>query len=134
EHRRDAVLGVVRGAPAGCEEDAGVVQGQSRTGLLMASRRRLEVWGDPIAHSRSPQLHAAAYAVLGLDWEYGRRRVPEAAFDAELASLDGSWRGLSLTMPLKEAARRATDAVDDAARLTGAVNTLLLGDELRGYN
>ena len=53
---------------------AAVVHRQPRLGMLIEPSR-LEVWGDPIAHSRSPQLHAAAYAVLGLDWTYGRRRV-----------------------------------------------------------
>ncbi|GAB3599236.1 shikimate dehydrogenase family protein [Microbacterium tumbae] len=99
-----------------------------------AQARRLAVWGDPIAHSKSPALHAAAYEVLGLDWEYGRRQVSADGFDPVLASLDGSWRGLSLTMPLKEAAFRATDRRDAHAELTGAVNTLLLGEELRGFN
>ena len=53
--------------------------------MLTADATRLEVWGDPIAHSRSPQLHAAAYAVLGLEWSYGRRRVDEVSFVGELA-------------------------------------------------
>ncbi len=97
-------------------------------------RDQLAVWGDPIAHSRSPLLHAAAYGVLGLDWDYGRRRVDGAGFADALASLDGSWRGLSLTMPLKEHAHRAADSLDDHARLTGAVNTLLLGDRRSGFN
>lgn len=88
--------------------------------------RRLEVWGDPIAHSRSPQLHAAAYEVLGLDWSYGRRRVTEASFAGELAGLDTEWRGLSLTMPLKGVAFAAAGTRDRRAELTGAVNTLLL--------
>ena len=101
----------------------------------MTSRRRLAVWGDPIAHSRSPQLHAAAYDVLGQDWEYGRRQVTTDTFAAELASLDESWRGLSLTMPLKEVAYDAAGSLDQAATLTGAVNTLLLGDaHLQGFN
>lgn len=95
---------------------------------------RLAVWGDPIAHSRSPQLHAAAYGVLGLDWEYTRRRVDESGFRDALGSLDDSWRGLSLTMPLKEQARRAADLLDPHAELTGAVNTLLLGAQRRGFN
>lgn len=96
---------------------------------------RLEVWGDPIAHSRSPQLHAAAYEVLGLDWSYGRRQVPEASFAGELATLDASWRGLSLTMPLKGIAFAAAATRDRAADLTGAVNTLLLGaGGPRGFN
>ncbi|WP_241795287.1 shikimate dehydrogenase [Microbacterium sp. C5A9] len=98
------------------------------------TRRRLAVWGDPIAHSRSPQLHTAAYAVLGVDWEYSRRQVGDDGFTEALESLDDSWRGLSLTMPLKEQAHRAAHSLDRHAELTGAVNTLLLGDDVRGFN
>lgn len=98
------------------------------------TRTRLAVWGDPIAHSRSPELHAAAYEVLGLDWEYTRRQVDEAGFEAALGSLDAGWRGLSLTMPLKESAHRAAAVRDRHAELTGAVNTLLLGDRVHGFN
>lgn len=100
----------------------------------MNERARLAVWGDPIAHSRSPQLHLAAYRRLGLDWTYDRRRVGTDGFADALASLDHSWRGLSLTMPLKEVAHAAADELDRHASLTGAVNTLLLGDTLRGFN
>lgn len=96
--------------------------------------QRLAVWGDPIAHSKSPQLHAAAYAALGLDWEYTRRRVDEVAFSDTLGALDDSWRGLSLTMPLKEKAHRAARTHDRYADLTGAVNTLLLTDGISGFN
>ncbi len=103
--------------------------------MLTPPVARLEVWGDPIAHSRSPQLHTAAYAVLGLDWTYERRRVDESSFAGELAGLDASFRGLSLTMPLKGVARDASVTLDRAAELTGAVNTLLLtADGPRGFN
>lgn len=95
---------------------------------------RLAVWGDPIAHSKSPALHAAAYGVLGLEWEYGRSQVDVDGFASELNALDESWRGLSLTMPLKESAFHAADATDSHAMSTGAVNTLLLGDRLLGFN
>lgn len=96
---------------------------------------RLEVWGDPVAHSRSPQLHAAAYRALGLDWSYGRRRVTRESFAAELSSLDPTFRGLSVTYPLKEAAFAASVTRDARAELTGAVNTLLLtGAEPSGFN
>ncbi|MEZ3156974.1 shikimate dehydrogenase [Microbacterium sp. BWR-S6Y] len=102
---------------------------------MLTDRTRLEVWGDPIAHSRSPRLHAAAYRVLGLDWEYGRRRVDEAGFAAELDGMDATWRGLSLTMPLKHAAAARAATLDDDARLTGAVNTYLLTDDgPHGFN
>ena len=100
----------------------------------MSTRSRLAVWGDPIGHSRSPALHGAAYAQLGLDWQYGRQRVDVAGFPAALNALDDSWRGLSLTMPLKEIAHDSAAELDGHARLTGAVNTLLLGERLRGFN
>jgi len=100
----------------------------------VTGRTRLAVWGDPIGHSRSPQLHLAAYRELGLDWTYDRRRVGTADFADALASLDDTWRGLSLTMPLKEVAYAAADELDRHASLTGAVNTLLLGETLRGFN
>ncbi|MDQ1128532.1 shikimate dehydrogenase [Microbacterium sp. SORGH_AS_0888] len=86
----------------------------------------LAVWGDPIDHSRSPDLHAAAYRVLGLDWVYGRRRVAEHEFARELEGLGPSYRGLSLTMPLKQVAHLRAFQRDRHARLTGAVNTYLL--------
>ncbi|MFS2241386.1 shikimate dehydrogenase family protein [Microbacterium sp. OR16] len=100
----------------------------------MSGRTRLAVWGDPIEHSRSPQLHTAAYRHLGLEWTYERRQVDKAGFLPALSSLDDSWRGLSLTMPLKEVAHDAADELDRHAALTGAVNTLLLGETVRGFN
>jgi shikimate dehydrogenase len=103
--------------------------------MLRPEATRLEVWGDPVAHSRSPQLHAAAYRALGLDWTYDRRRVTAADFPRELAGLSHRWRGLSLTMPLKGRAFQASARRDRRAELTGAVNTLLLaGDGPRGFN
>lgn len=96
---------------------------------------RLAVWGDPVEHSRSPELHAAAYAALGLEWSYGRRRVDAAGFRSALETLDNAWRGLSLTMPLKEAAFRAAATRDRRAELTGAVNTLRFDSgAARGFN
>ncbi len=96
---------------------------------MLTGRNRLAVWGDPIDHSRSPRLHGAAYRVLGLDWQYERRRVTEHGFSDALSGLDASWRGLSLTFPLKGEAFLAALAHDRRAALTGAVNTLLLRDD-----
>lgn len=87
---------------------------------------RLAVLGDPIEHSRSPALHAAAYRVLDLDWHYDRARVDAAGLDALIDSLGPEWRGLSLTMPLKHRALELADSLDRAAIETGAVNTLRL--------
>lgn len=89
-------------------------------------QRRCAVLGDPVAHSLSPAIHAAAYASLGLDWSYDAERVGEGGLAAALAGRgDPTWRGLSLTMPLKrEALALATDA-SGTARLAGGANTLV---------
>jgi shikimate dehydrogenase len=91
--------------------------------------RRCGVLGDPIAHSLSPVLHRAAYAELGLDWTYDAHRVPSGGLGPFLAGLDDTWRGLSLTMPLKREALPLVDRLTDRARLAGAVNTVVLEDD-----
>lgn len=81
--------------------------------------------GSPIAHSLSPALHRAAYAVLGLDdWTYDRFEVTEAELPDVVSQCDPSWRGLSLTMPLKAVALGLGE-VDPVAELAGAANTLV---------
>lgn len=89
--------------------------------------RRAAVLGHPIAHSLSPRLHRAAYAELGLDaWSYDAFDVVEDQLAAFLADLDGSWAGLSLTMPLKQVALGLVDHVEPLADVVGAVNTILV--------
>lgn len=95
------------------------------------SIHRLAVVGSPIAHSLSPTLHRAAYAVLGLDWVYERHEVREHELRGFVDGLDPSWRGLSATMPLKDELYRLADEWDDTVALTGSANTLLLGDDGR---
>jgi shikimate dehydrogenase len=87
---------------------------------------RAAVLGSPISHSLSPALHNAAYAALGLaQWTYGRREVTADQLADVVAELDDDWRGLSLTMPLKEAAFEVADTATDVARKAGAINTLV---------
>lgn len=89
--------------------------------------RRAAVLGHPVAHSLSPLLHGAAYAALGLDgWRYDAVDVTEDQLAAHLAALDGSWVGLSLTMPLKQRVIPLLDHVEPLAQVVGAVNTVLL--------
>ena len=97
---------------------------------------RLAVLGSPIAHSQSPALHAAAYRVLGLDWEYRAIEVVEGALGAFLDTLDESWRGLSLTMPLKREVLPMLATRSDLVASVGAANTVVIDDAgaLHGYN
>jgi shikimate dehydrogenase len=98
-----------------------------------AEVRRCAVLGSPIAHSLSPALHRAAYAYLGLNWDYGRHEVDEAGLPDFFRGLDSSWRGLSLTMPLKQAAIAYLDDVSETARLVDAVNTVLFEPDGRRH-
>lgn len=86
---------------------------------------QLAVLGQPIAHSKSPLIHTAAYAELELDWLYGKIECGESDLAEFLSTREGEWRGFSLTMPLKEEARRIASVVDPVAEESGVVNTLL---------
>jgi shikimate dehydrogenase len=92
---------------------------------LLNGVRRCAVLGSPIKHSLSPALHRAAYASLGLNWIYERVEVDTEGLTSWVDGLDASWRGLSLTMPLKVAVLELGE-VDQLARLAGAGNTLIL--------
>ncbi len=84
------------------------------------------VLGSPVAHSLSPVLHAAGYAELGLtDWSYGRYELLADDLAGFVAGLDTDWRGLSLTLPLKEACLEVAGEVSPLARRAGAGNTLV---------
>jgi shikimate dehydrogenase len=92
----------------------------------VADLRRAAVLGSPVAHSLSPVLHSAGYRALGLsNWSYDAHEVREPELAGWVAGRDGSWRGLSLTMPLKEVAFSVATTVSETARVTGAVNTLV---------
>lgn len=87
---------------------------------------RAAVLGSPIAHSRSPVLHRAAYEALGLDWTYEAIDVPSGELANLKTHLDDSWRGLSLTMPLKEEVLELLDDCDPVATLTRSANTVVI--------
>lgn len=91
--------------------------------------------GSPISHSKSPRMHLAAYSVLGLDWSYDQVDVTAHDLPRFVESLDASWRGLSLTMPLKYDVVPLLGDLDPIAEVTGAVNTVAFGDAGRmGFN
>jgi shikimate dehydrogenase len=84
------------------------------------------VLGSPIAHSRSPQLHLAAYRALGLDgWTYDRIECTAEELPGLLAGFGPEWVGVSVTMPDKFAALRFADERTARAELVGSANTLV---------
>jgi shikimate dehydrogenase len=103
---------------------------------LVPAISRSAVLGSPIAHSLSPALHRAAYAALGLEgWTYDAIECDQAGLPGLIASRDGSWAGLSLTMPLKRAVLPLLDRTEPLAADVGAANTVVFADGQRhGYN
>ena len=95
---------------------------------MSAASLRAAVLGHPVAHSRSPQLHRAAYELIGFDCAYERIEVPEAdagAFAQRLRTEPG-WAGVSVTMPLKAAMVPFMDAVTDSVAAVGVLNTVVV--------
>ena len=84
------------------------------------------VLGKPIAHSLSPVIHNAGYAAAGLTgWSYTAIECAEAELPDLVAGLGPDWAGLSLTMPLKQAALAVAGEVSPVAAAAGAANTLV---------
>ncbi|MCK5756897.1 MAG: shikimate dehydrogenase, partial [Mycobacterium sp.] len=82
--------------------------------------RRAAVLGSPIAHSRSPQLHLAAYRALGLDdWTYDLIECDAERLPALVGGFGPEWIGVSVTMPGKFAALRFADEATERAQLVG---------------
>lgn len=97
----------------------------------MTQRKRLAVVGQPISHSRSPAMHTAALAELGLkeEWSYEAIEVSPEELEVRLRRMPGEgFVGANVTVPHKAAALRIADEATPAAREIGAANTLSFED------
>lgn len=97
---------------------------------------RLAVLGDPVEHSRSPEIHEAMLDLAGLEGSYDRVRADRDVLSRSAAGLrSGEWHGLNITMPLKSAAADISDRLSPQAERSHSVNTLLVrDDELWGHS
>ncbi len=97
-----------------------------RTGL-----RRLAVLGHPVGHSRSPAMHNAAFAALGLGerWTYEAIDLAPAEFEQRVPTMAAEgFVGANVTVPHKAAALALADGSSVVAREVGAANTLVFED------
>ncbi len=88
---------------------------------------RLGVLGWPVAHSRSPAMHNAALAALGMnDWRYQLLPVPPERFLETVRALpEAGFVGANVTIPHKHAALALADTAGEGTRAIGAANTLM---------
>ena len=86
----------------------------------------LGVAGWPVAHSRSPAMHEAALAAVGLEgWSYQLLPLPPELFAETVRALPAAgFRGVNVTIPHKQAALALADTASGAAREIGAANML----------
>ncbi len=90
---------------------------------------RLALLGDPVAHSLSPVIHAAALEAAGISGTYTSRRVDAEGVAEAIEQLrDGRLDGANVTMPHKQLAATLCDRLSDNAVRAGSVNTLVLRD------
>jgi shikimate dehydrogenase len=97
------------------------------------------VIGNPIAHSKSPDIHAAFAAATGQDISYERCLAPLDGFADTVRDLVAQgYRGANVTVPFKLEAAALATRLEERARLAGAVNTLrfehgdIVGDNTDG--
>lgn len=86
----------------------------------------LGIFADPVAHSISPAMHNLAFSALGLDFSYLPFQISKEQLPKAIESIKAlNMRGVNLSMPHKEAAVSYLDELSAAARLAGAVNTIV---------
>jgi shikimate dehydrogenase len=97
---------------------------------------RLGVFGNPVAHSLSPQMQNAALKQCKIDMQYARFEIaPNKLRDALNLVRDLNFAGINLTVPHKIAAAELMDEIDESGRRIGAVNAIKIDDrKLRGFN
>ncbi|MFI8418571.1 shikimate dehydrogenase [Serratia sp. NPDC078593] len=101
---------------------------------------KFAVFGHPIAHSKSPRIHALFAEQTGIEHSYGAVLAPFDGFAESLrAFIDSGGLGANVTVPFKEQAFQLADERSERAEIAGAVNTLkcqndgkLLGDNTDG--
>ncbi|MCL6477028.1 MAG: shikimate dehydrogenase [Peptococcaceae bacterium] len=94
------------------------------------------IFGHPVEHSFSPAMHNAAFQRLGLNWVYVPFAVKPADLSAAMAAVRAlDLAGVNVTVPHKQAVVEFMDRLSPAARLSGAVNTVVNdGGVLTGHN
>jgi len=96
---------------------------------------KLALIGDPVEHSRSPEIQRHFLREAEIEGSYVAIRVPEVNATSVIRRMRlDDYVGANVTYPLKEEAMHACDALTEQARRAQAVNTIFFGREILGHN
>ena len=96
---------------------------------------RFAVFGNPIAHSKSPRVHSLFAKQFGINLEYRAVQVDTGGFEQAVSAFQANGgQGLNITVPFKVNAWNFADQLSERANLAGAANTLVLSDSVYGDN
>lgn len=105
--------------------------------IITGKTRLLGVMGDPVSHSKSPEMHAAALEEAGLDVAYVPLPVKAERLEEAVRGLRAlGFVGCNVTLPHKEGVAKLMDELTPEARLAGTVNTIRIEENGRlfGHN
>lgn len=90
--------------------------------------------GEKLGHSMSVPIHEAIFRKLSIDADYRLVEIPKANFTQDVRALMAQVDGFNVTIPYKQDVIPLLIDLDDYAADIGAVNTVLAGEENRGFN
>ena len=105
--------------------------------MISGRTRLLALIGQPVGHSLSPRMHNASFGADGLDFVYVSLEVDPDELSAAVKGMAAlKFRGFNITMPHKQAMVGLVDDLDEGARVSRAVNTVVIDEDsrLHGYN
>jgi len=89
-------------------------------------KRLFGIFADPVAHSLSPAMHNLAFETLGMDAVYLPFQITKSQLPQAIASIRTlNMGGVNLSMPHKETGAKLVDKLEGAAKLVGAINTIV---------
>ncbi|MBD3840450.1 MAG: shikimate dehydrogenase [Campylobacterales bacterium] len=96
--------------------------------------KKFTIFGNPVEHSKSPQMHNAGFRHINFDGDYDKTFLKDGSTIKEVF-LQQNLSGANITVPHKENAYAKADVVEGIASIIGAVNTYILkGNKIYGYN
>jgi len=96
--------------------------------------KKYTIYGDPVSHSKSPQMHNAGFKLLNLDSHYDKTELKDGN-TIKNVFLDNNIQGANITVPHKEKAFENADEIIGLANEIGAVNTYINDDgKVKAYN